>query len=108
MNAAWTIAMAALWVIAGAAVVVIFAVLFLRFWLHLDSRYRVLFLASAVLYLAGVFGKEITASPSMGLTFSLILTVEQALQYAGVTLLIYSLLLYMTTAFPRFFESSRL
>ena len=96
------------WMIAGIAGIVIFSVLFFRFWLHLDNKFRNLFLVSIVLYLAGAFGKEITGARAvMDLTNSLFLTAEQAFQYGGATLLTYSLLLYLTSFFPRFFVATK-
>ena len=86
--------------------VFLLAVLFFRFWLHLDNKYRFLFLVSAALYFAGVLGMEITSFyNSKEFIYSLFLTIEQGLQYGGVTLLIYSLLLYITSFFPQFFVS---
>ena len=96
------------WMIVWIAGTVILSLLFLRFWLHLDKQYRILFLASAVLYLAGILGKEMTQfSPSQDFVYSLFLTIEQGLQYGGATLLIYSLLLYIPSFSPRFFVATK-
>ena len=96
------------WVIAGVAGIVILAVLFRRFWLHLDTKYRFLFLASVILYFAGILGKEVTRlHASKDFIYSLYITFEQGLQYGGATLLIYSLLLYILFVFPRFFVSTK-
>jgi hypothetical protein len=89
------------------AALVILAVLFFRFCLRLDRKYRFLFLTSVILYFVGTLGQTVTSFyNSKEFIYSLFLTIEQALQYGGVTLLIYSLLIYLTSSFPSFFIST--
>ncbi|MCX6060405.1 MAG: hypothetical protein NTW69_19950 [Chloroflexi bacterium] len=47
------------WVIVGLVVVGVFAIAFFRFWLHLDNKYKLLFLASASLFFGGAVGAEL-------------------------------------------------
>ncbi len=94
------------WVIVG---IMIFAVLFFRFWRSLDKKYRFLFFASGILYFSGVLGEEITRfNDTTELIYSLLLTVEQGLQYAGGILLIYATLLNLTHVFPNFIVSIKI
>ncbi len=96
------------WVIIGLIVVMIFGISFFRFWLNLDNKYKVLFLLSAGLFFGGAVGAEILggrwaySNGSKNFTYVLFTTVEQGLQYAGLTTLAYSLLLYIKSYFPSF------
>lgn len=100
------------WVIAGLAVLVILAVLFFRFWLHLDNKFKALFLISAAMFFGGAVGTEIIGGRwaysfgSKNFTYVIINTLEQGLQYGGLMMLIYSLLLYIKSYFPRFSVST--
>jgi len=100
------------WVIIGIAVVGIFAVSFFRFWLHLDTIYKILFLLAAGLFFGGAVGTELIGGRwaysfgSKNFTYVLINTFEQGLQYFGLTMLIYSLLEYIKSYFPRFSVSA--
>jgi hypothetical protein len=95
--------LAYLWVI---LLIVILAVVYFRFWQHLDRQYKSLFLTAALLYFAGVLGREAIFYPAKEFIYSIFLTIEQALQYAGVAVLIYALLLYIPSFLPRFFVST--
>ncbi len=100
------------WVIVGLVVVGIFAIAFFRFWLHLDNKYKLLFLASASLFFGGAVGAELVggrwaySNGSKNFIYVLLNTFEQGLQYLGLTLLIYSLLHYLSTYVPRFSVSA--
>ena len=101
------------WVIAGIVVVGVLAIAFLRFWLHLDNKYKVLSLLSAGMFFGGAVGTEILSGRwaySHGVKnfpYVLLNTFEQGLQYGGLILLIYSLLLYLKSYFPRFAVSTK-
>lgn len=101
------------WVILGLAVVSIFAISFFRFWLHLDTKYKILFLVSAGLFFGGAVGTELIGGRwaysfgSKNFTYVLLTTFEQGLQYGGLTMLIYSLLSYMKFYCPQFFISAQ-
>lgn len=96
------------WVIIGLVVVAVFAVSFFRFWLHLDNKHKVLFLVSAGLFFGGAVGTELVGGRwaysfgSKNFTYTLLTTFEQGMQYTGLTMLIYSLLSYLGTYYPRF------
>lgn len=92
---------------AGVAII-IFVAVFFRFWQHLDVKYKILFISSFALYFAGTLGEEITTIYSAKrFSYALFLTLEQGLQYGGASLLIYTLLLYIPSSFPRFFVSTK-
>jgi hypothetical protein len=92
---------------AGVVAVIILAALSFRFWMHLDNKYKVLFLISAVLYFGGEIGKELInlygPKKFVLIVFS---ALEQALHYGGATLLVYSLLLYIGSYFSGFSVST--
>lgn len=93
------------WLIPGAIIVTILGLAFLRFFLHLDNRYKTLFFISAILYLFGAFGGELISgryANSFGtksFTYSALTTVEELLEWLGVTSMIYTLLTYIRTHF---------
>lgn len=96
------------WVIIGLVVVGLLGITFFRFWLHLDTRYKILFLLAAGLFFGGAVGFELIGGRwaysfgSKSFTYSLLTTFEQGLQYAGLTTMIYSLLLYLRSYMPQF------
>lgn len=89
------------WVIPGIALVLVLALFFLRFLLHLPLRTRVTFLMAATLYLGGAIGLELIGGRyvelhgSQNLTYSMIATVEESLEMAGVIIFIWALLVYI-------------
>ncbi|MCP4143446.1 MAG: hypothetical protein GY755_24695 [Chloroflexi bacterium] len=89
------------WVIPGIAFVLIFGLLYLLFFLHLEKKYKILFLASAILFFGGALGFEVIGgrfanyNDTRNFSFQMIATVEETLELGGVSLLIYSLLAYM-------------
>ena len=96
------------WVIPGILLVLLLAVAFFRFLLHLPKRTRVQFMWAAALYLGGAIGLEMVggqygaAHGLKNLGFSLIATVEESLEMAGTILFIYGLLSYIQTCAPQF------
>lgn len=96
------------WVILGLMVVAVFAVSFFRFWLHLDNKHKIFFLVSAGLFFGGAVGTELIGGRwaysfgSKNFIYTLLNTFEQGMQYAGLTMLIYSLLSYLGSYYPRF------
>lgn len=94
------------WVIVGIPVVLILAILFLRFWLHLETKFKILFLVSAGIYFTGSLGSELISgrwaysNGTKNFTYALLTTFEEGLELGGVTLLIYSLLHYLEVYFP--------
>ena len=93
------------WVIPGISFVLLFGLLYFFFFLHLEIRYKWLFLASAVLFFSGALGFEIIGgryanyNDTRNFTFEMITTAEELLELGGIALLIYSLLEYMREYF---------
>ncbi len=89
------------WVIPGAVVLVAFAAVYLRFWLHLPPRTRWLFALAATLFVTGAMGFEvvgghITATRGQhNLAFQLVATAEESLEMLGVLVFIGALLDYL-------------
>jgi hypothetical protein len=100
------------WVFVGLVVIGILAISFFRFWLALDNKYKFLFLLSAGVFFGGAVGTEMIGGRwaysfgSDNFTYKIFTTLEQGLQYAGLTLLVYSLLLYIQSYYPRFSVSA--
>jgi hypothetical protein len=101
------------WVFIGITVIVIMGILFFNFWLHLDNKYKALLLISAAIFFGGAVGVEILGGRfaytfgSKNFSYVLFTTWEQGSQYAGLILLIYSLLHYIKSYFPWFSVSSK-
>lgn len=93
------------WVIPGIAFVLLFGLLYLMFFLHLEKRYKILFLASAILFFGGALGFEVIGgrfanyNDTRNFTFQMITTVEETLELGGISLLIYALLEYTKVCF---------
>jgi hypothetical protein len=81
----------------------ILAVVFGRFYMDLPSRWRRWFTIGAVIYLIGVFASDLvgdylfTATGETSLLYEFVLTVEEALEMAGVLIFIVMLLEYIRT-----------
>ena len=88
------------WVIPGIALVIVLGLYFLRFWLCLPATTRFWFLMAATLYLGGAIGVELIGSSHAELhgyenwTYSMIATVEESLEMAGLIVFIWALLKY--------------
>lgn len=93
------------WVIPGIAFVLLFGLLYFMFFLHLEKKYKMLFLFSAILYFGGALGFEILGgrfanyNDTRNFSFEMISTVEETLELGGISLLIYALLEYMKECF---------
>ena len=101
--------MFAIWIIPGIVFVVAVMALFVKFWLHLDSGMRRLFLASFLVYFGGAIGMESISSyfldvyyrqisndvlPQL-LMYDVLTTIEEAMEMSGVIIMIYALLKYI-------------
>lgn len=108
------------WVVPGIAVVFVLTLSFLRFLLRLPAKTRFSFLVAATLFLGGTLGLELVGGRYAelhgleNLTYSMIATVEESLEMAGVIVFIYALLKYIADnynevrfRFDNFEESSR-
>ena len=95
------------WVIPGIIFIALFALLYFLFFLHLEGKYKLLFLISAILFFGGALGFEIIGgryanyNDTRNFSFQMIATVEESLEMVGVSLLIYSLLDYMKGYFTQ-------
>jgi hypothetical protein len=89
------------WIIPGIAFILLLALTFAKFLLHLHARTRWLFLASALLFVAGAVGVEAASGLYVELhgwdnwTYNMIAALEEALEMAGVIVFIYALLEYI-------------
>jgi len=89
------------WIIPGIALVLVLALFFLRFLLCLPAKTRLTFLMAATLYIGGAIGFELIGGRfaelhgQRNLTYSMIVTVEESLEMAGVIIFIWALLVYI-------------
>lgn len=89
------------WVIPGLALVLLLALAYFRFLLHLKKRYRLLFLASAATYVGGALGLEMVSAHYAEMhgrdspAYALLATDGETMELLGVTLFIYALLEYI-------------
>ena len=89
------------WVIPGMAIAAAVGLYFIRFLLRLPPETRRLFITAAALYLGGALGIELIGSNyhhihgGENLTYSLIATVEEAMEMAGVIVFIHAMLRYI-------------
>ncbi len=90
------------WVVLGAAFVLIFVLVYLRFLADLPVRTRHLFLVAGMLYVGGAIGMELVGGRYADLygmqnfVYALIATVEEFLEMAGVVVFIFALLSYIS------------
>lgn len=90
------------WVIVGAAFVLGFLLLYVRFFFHLPPETQRLFLAAGVLYVGGALVVEAISAnqwyldSGTSLTFSTIGTLEELLEMWGAVVLLYALLAYLS------------
>jgi cellulose synthase/poly-beta-1,6-N-acetylglucosamine synthase-like glycosyltransferase len=88
------------WVIPGIALVSVLGLYFLRFWWHLPARTKFSFLMAAACYIGGAIGVELIGSSHAelhgyeNLTYSMIATLEESLEMAGLIVFIWALLNY--------------
>jgi hypothetical protein len=89
------------WVLVGIAVATVFGLLYLKFLLHLPSKTRWRVVIAATLYLGGAIGMELIGGRYAALhgmenlAYSMIATVEESLEMAGVIVFNYTLLNYI-------------
>jgi len=88
------------WVIPGIVLVSVLGLFFLRFLLHLPAATMLRFLMAATFYIGGAIGVELIGSSHAELhgyenwTYSMIATVEESLEMAGLIVFIWALLKY--------------
>ncbi len=89
------------WVIPGAAFVLAFVLVYLRFVANLFKPFRTLFVASGAIYVCRALGIELIGGVHADhfgqndIAYVLITTIEEALEMDGLVLFIYTLLLYL-------------
>jgi hypothetical protein len=90
------------WIVPGAVVAVAFAATYLRFLAHLPERIRKLFVTAGVIYLSGALGMEAldgayaSSQGSDTLGYMLLTDLEEVLEMAGLLMLVYALLSYLS------------
>jgi hypothetical protein len=94
------------WVIPGIAVVILFLLAYLRFFFHLENKYKILFFISIGIYVGGIIGGEMISghyAETIGLRnfeYAMFTSLEESLEWIGCSLTIYSLLLYIQQYLP--------
>lgn len=94
------------WVIPGIAAVLLFALAYLRFFLHLENKYKLLFFISLGIYVGGIIGGEMLSGHFAGtigfknFTYAMYTSLEESLEWSGCSLIIYSLLAYIQQYLP--------
>jgi hypothetical protein len=89
------------WIYAGAAAIIVLTAVFMRFYLHLDLRNKILFPVSMALYLFGAFGGELFSGHyaqyygTKNIPYTLMTHGEEFGQHFGSILMIYTLLTYI-------------
>jgi hypothetical protein len=94
------------WVIPGIAFVGVMALIYIPFFFHLETKYKILFLASFLIYFSGALGMEIVGGryanyqTMKSFQFSLITTVEESLELIGMSMMIFTFLQYLEDFLP--------
>ncbi len=94
------------WVIPGMIVVAVFGLVYLMFFLRLEKKFKILFLFSLGVYISGVIGGEMISgyyAANIGqknLTYAIVASIEESIEYIGCSLIIYSLLKYIEHYLP--------
>jgi len=92
------------WVMFGMAMAAVVALSYLTFFLHLPTQTKIQFITAAGTFLSGALGVEIleglysaSHSGESSFQYSMLVTVEEGLEMAGVIMLINALLAYIHT-----------
>lgn len=94
------------WIIPGMAAVIAFMLAYLRFFLSLENKYKLLFFISLGVYVGGIIGGEMLSGHFAGtigfknFTYAAYTSLEESLEWIGCSLLIYSLLSYVQQYLP--------
>ncbi len=90
------------WLILGVPLVLIFLLVYFRFWLRLPSKTRALFAVAAALYIGGgiliesISANQYDADGGASFLYMAIATAEELCEMLGVVVFIYALLDYLT------------
>ncbi len=94
------------WIIPGIIAVALFGLAYITFFLHLNTKFKLLFFASLAIYIGGIIGGELVSghfAQAAGLdnfNYAMFTSLEESLEYIGCSLLIYSLLTYIKEYLP--------
>lgn len=94
------------WIIPGIIAVALFMLAYLKFFLSLDRKFKMLFFFSLALYVGGVIGGEMLSgrlAETIGqknFTYAAYTSLEESLELFGAAMLIYSLLAYLRQYLP--------
>jgi len=94
------------WIIPGMIIVSAFGLVYLMFFLHLENKFKILFMLSLGVYICGVIGGEMISgyfAANLGLknfTYTIVASFEESIEYIGCSLIIYSLLKYIEHYLP--------
>jgi len=89
------------WVTLGIPLLILFAISYLRFFLHLPLKFRWLFILSAGLYVGGALGLEMVGASytdvhgTDNLVYAFLATVEESLEMLGMSMFLFALLDYI-------------
>jgi len=94
------------WIIPGAVFFSVIAIMFFKFWLHLEYWVRILFFLAAACYISGAIGLEglggfYVDTNEIDFTYILITTVEETLELIGIVLFISALLRYLVLSYQK-------
>ena len=90
------------WVIPGAAFVLVVGLILMRFLIHLPARTLFLYVCAGVVFVGGAIGVEMLSAVQSyqhgkeNFAYSLIITLEEAMEMLGVVIFIHSSLEYLT------------
>jgi hypothetical protein len=94
------------WVVPAAGALLLFALIYFRFWLALPRRIRLLMALAALIYLGGALGFEILSAPlferklDYTLPYKLLTAAEELCEMIGASVLLYALLSYLRDELP--------
>ena len=89
------------WVVPAIIVLAVLALAYITFFLHLSTRFKILFFTSLFIYFAGAVGGEMLSGHfaeilgQRSFAFAVISSLEEAVELGGASLLIFALLKYM-------------
>ena len=95
------------WLYAGAGAVLLLTIMFIRFYLHLDLRNKILFPVSMALYLFGAFGGELLSGHyaqghgTKNIPYVLMTHGEELGEHIGLILMIFTLLSYLLVNYSK-------
>lgn len=94
------------WIIPGMIIVAVFGLVYLMFFLHLENKFKILFMLSLGVYISGVIGGEMISgyyAANLGLknfTYAVVASLEESIEYIGCSLIIFSLIKYIEHYLP--------